>query len=76
MNQHQDHHLSSAAEAVKNFERCFGSNKADAIADLISDLGHLADQLGLDFVQEVERGLGHWRAERGASVHAVTVDLT
>jgi hypothetical protein len=75
MKQRQDH-LSCAMKALENFERCFGCNKADAIADLISDLGHLADQLGLDYIQEVERGLGHWRAERRVPLDAVTVDLT
>jgi hypothetical protein len=73
---HSQDYLSCATKALENFERCFGCNKADAIADLISDLGHLADQLGLDYMQEVERGVGHWRAERGAPLDAVTVDLT
>jgi hypothetical protein len=38
----------------------------DAIADLICDLGHLADEWGLDFLNELRRGIGHWYAERYA----------
>ena len=33
----------------------------NAIADLICDLGHLADVSGFDFLNEVKRGIGHWR---------------
>src|SRR5262249_11433202 len=38
-----------------------------AIADLICDLGHLAEERGFDFLDEVKRGIGHWYAERHAS---------
>jgi hypothetical protein len=38
-----------------------------AIADLICDLGHLAEQQGLDFLNEVGRGIGHWYAEQHAN---------
>jgi hypothetical protein len=38
-----------------------------AIADLICDLGHLADERGFDFLDEVKRGIGHWYAERHVS---------
>ena len=34
-----------------------------AIADLICDLGHLADERGFDFLDEVKRGILHWYAE-------------
>ncbi len=76
MSYNTDNHLTCASEALENFKRCFGSNKADAISDLISDLGHLADDIGLDFVQEVERGVGHWQAERNVKTRGVTVDLS
>jgi hypothetical protein len=36
------------------------------IADLICDLGHLAEERGLDFLSEVKRGIGHWYAEHHA----------
>jgi hypothetical protein len=39
----------------------------NAIADLICDLGHLADVRGFDFLDEVKRGIGHWYAECHAS---------
>ena len=38
-----------------------------AIADLICDLGHLAEERGFDFLSEVKRGIGHWYAERHSS---------
>ena len=43
-------------------ERC-GTSDEHAIADLICDLGHLAEERGLDFLSEVKRGIGHWYAE-------------
>jgi hypothetical protein len=56
----------SATKAIKVFQRCCGTNDDDAIADLICDLGHLADERGLDFLSEVRRGIGYWYAERHA----------
>ena len=38
-----------------------------SIADLICDLGHLAEERGFDFLSEVKRGVGHWYAEHHAS---------
>jgi hypothetical protein len=58
--------IMSATKAVKVFQRCCGTSDDDAIADLICDLGHLADERGLDFLNEVRRGIGHWYAERHA----------
>lgn len=59
-------HIRSAEEALRNFQRLSGSEDGHSIADLICDLGHLSDERGLNFLQEVERGIGHWYAERGA----------
>jgi hypothetical protein len=36
----------------------------DAIRDLLSDLGHLCDREGLDFVKLVETAKKDWRIER------------
>jgi hypothetical protein len=52
--------------ALKVFQRRCGTSDCDAIADLICDLGHLADERGFDFLNEVRRGIGHWYAERHA----------
>src|SRR5271169_1138150 len=57
-------HIVSAAEAVAVFQRHCGTGDEHAIADLICDLGHLAEERGLDFLSEVKRGIGHWYAER------------
>ncbi len=35
-----------------------------ALADLIGDLGHFADNHGIDFEQAVRRGLKYWEEER------------
>ena len=60
-------HLAAAAEALGVFQQRCGSVDEHAIADLICDLGLLAEERGLDFIGETKRGLGHWFAERYAS---------
>jgi hypothetical protein len=59
-------HISWAAEAVAVFQRRCRSGDEHAIADLICDLGHLADERGFDFLSEVKRGIGHWYTEQHA----------
>ena len=59
--------ITEAAEAVAIFQRHCGTSDEHAIADLICDLGHLAEERDLDFIDEVKRGIGHWYAERHAS---------
>ena len=60
-------HIAWAAEAVAAFQKHCGTGDEHAIADLICDLGHLADVRGFDFLNEVKRGIGHWYAECHAS---------
>jgi hypothetical protein len=55
-----------AADAVAVFQKHCGIGDAHT-ADLICDLGHLADERGFDFLSEVKRGIGHWYAEHHAS---------
>ena len=57
-------HIVWAAEAVAVFQKHSRSGDEHAIADLICDLGHLADDLGFDFLSEIKRGIGHWYAEQ------------
>ena len=59
-------HIVWAAEAIAVFQRHCLTGDEHAIADLICDLGHLAEQRGFDFVSEVKRGIRHWFAERHA----------
>jgi hypothetical protein len=59
-------HIAWAAEAVSAFQRRCRTSDEHVIADLICDLGHLADERGLDFLSEVARGVGHWHAEHQA----------
>ncbi len=40
------------------------NDQDENMADMICDLGHLADHYGLNFVRAVEHGLGMWSAER------------
>ena len=60
-------HVDWAAEAVAVFQKHCGTSDEHAIADLICDLGHLAEERGFDFLDEVKRGIGHWYAERHVS---------
>lgn len=52
------------AKGGPDFEGLCPEDQDDALADLIADLGHLADWLGVDFVKLVEQGVGAWSAER------------
>jgi hypothetical protein len=60
-------HIALAAEALAVFQKHCGTGDKHAIADLICDLGHLADERGFDFLSEVKRGIGYWYAEHHAS---------
>jgi hypothetical protein len=57
-------HIVWAAEAVSVFQKHCRSGDEHVIIDLICDLGHLADDLGFDFLSEVRRGIGHRYAEQ------------
>ena len=57
-------HIAAATEALAVFQRRCGTVEEHAIADLICDLGHLAEERGFDFLSEVRRGIGHWYAEQ------------
>jgi hypothetical protein len=61
---HRSDHTSWAAEAISRYQKHSRSPDDHAIADLICDLGHLADENGLDFLSEVRRAIGHWYVER------------
>jgi hypothetical protein len=58
--------IAAAAEALAAFQQCCGTVEEHAIADLICDLGHLAEERDRDFIAEVRRGIGHWFAEHHA----------
>ena len=60
-------HAAWAAEAIAVFQRRCRTDDEHVIADLICDLGHLAEERGFDFVSEVRRGISHWFAERHAT---------
>ena len=47
-----------AADAVAAISSA-AAQSTHAIADLICDLGHLAEERDLDFLAEVQRGIGH-----------------
>ena len=57
-------HAAWAAAAVAAFQRHCRTSDEHAIADLICDLEHLSEERGLNFVDEVRRGIGHWYAEQ------------
>ena len=51
-------HIAWAAEAVAVCQRQCRTGNEHAIADLICDLGHLAEERGLAFLSEVRGALG------------------
>jgi hypothetical protein len=51
-------HIAWAAEAVAVFQKHCGTGDEHAIADLICDLGHLAEERGFDFLSESSEALG------------------
>ena len=59
-------HIGAATEALAVFQRSCGTVDEHAIADLICDLGLLADERGIDFLSEAQRGMKHWFLERRA----------
>jgi hypothetical protein len=70
-----------AVEAIAIFQRRCQTDDEHAIADLNCDLGHLAEERGLDFLKEVQRGIGHWHAEHQSHDRAdfgsdATVEIT
>ena len=52
-----------AEEAVNTFMRTTGSDREDAVCDLLADIMHLCDRRGQDFNAELERARGHYEAE-------------
>jgi hypothetical protein len=60
-------HIAWAAKAIAVFQQHCRTGDEHAIADLICDLGHLAEERGFDFLSEVKRGIGHWYAEHHAA---------
>jgi hypothetical protein len=57
------YHIVWTVGAVAVFQRHYRTGDEHAIADLICDLGHLAEERGFDFLNEVRRGIGHLYAE-------------
>lgn len=61
-------HLDIIDEVMRLYKSRCGSDGAHAIADLICDLGHYAEDRGIDFVKQVNNGLAHWRTEKVGDV--------
>lgn len=51
-----------AVETIALFQQYWRTADEYGIADLICDLGHLAEKRGFEFVSEVRRGIRHWFA--------------
>lgn len=52
-----------AEVAVEAFRKACGTDREDAISDLICNLCHLSDMDQTDPLAQVRRGLGHYYAE-------------
>jgi len=53
-----------AETAITQFRADTGTDKEDAICDLVGDLMHLADRYGQDPLREIQRGIQHFLAEK------------
>lgn len=54
-----------ALAALTAFHETTGSDLPDdALSDLICDLGHYADQQGIDFTAIAARAIGYWKIEQ------------
>lgn len=51
-------------------------NYEEAIIDLIANLGHFADWLGLDYLQLTATAIGHWKAEQHGSAEPLAPAVT
>jgi hypothetical protein len=60
-------HIVWVAEAIAVFQENCRTADEHAIADLICDLGHFAEERDFDFIREVERGIRHWFVEQRAN---------
>ena len=52
-----------ARDAIERFVDRTGTDKEDALCDLLCDLLHYADQYGYDFANELRRACDHFVAE-------------
>lgn len=60
------HNAASAEHAARTmlvYQQYTGSDKEDALCDLLADLMHWADEQGFDFEYELERAHGHYAEE-------------
>jgi hypothetical protein len=57
-----------AENATAHFAHLVGldpeAERAEALHDLLCDLGHYADRLRLDFQEEIQRAIDTWKAEK------------
>jgi len=52
-----------AGQAITTFMLATGTDREDAICDLLADIMHWCDRTGFDFNHELERGRDHYTAE-------------
>ena len=52
-----------AATAIVAFMTETGTDRQDALADLLADLRHWADRNGVEWRTELRRGMAHYEAE-------------
>src|SRR5258706_116142 len=49
--------------AIVEFQKATGTDREDALSDLLADLFHWCDRNGFDFEHELERARGHYDEE-------------
>lgn len=58
-----------AEAAIETFQATTGTDREDAVADLIADLRHWCDRNGLDWKTELDRGRAMYRDETAAEAN-------
>ena len=61
-------HIDFIGEILSLYKKHCGTDEAHVISDLICDLGHYAEQHGIDFHHQVKNGIAHLTAEKTGGV--------
>jgi hypothetical protein len=55
-----------AAAALLQFQCATGTDRGDAVADLLADLMHFCDRERFDFAEQLDQARRHYAAETGS----------
>jgi hypothetical protein len=67
-----DRRAAWASAVLQQFRRLTGTDREDALGDLLCDLMHWSDRNNFDFELALDRARGHYRAETDGAADLVT----